>query len=129
MDLVDVTGFLPHDEANRIIDSAGMLLVGGPLDSTPLGRGVVPAKLFEYLASDLPILYIGERPSDAADLLEGFDGCYLVGPSDVDGARRALASGLASGPQSRETDRLSRRCRTRELAEVLQTATRSTSAN
>jgi hypothetical protein len=119
-DLLEETGFIAHDEAMREVMSASMLVGSGIHGADALHRGWVPAKLFEYLASDLPILCVADAESDVARLLTGQPGCQLVAPGDVDQALVALRAGLASpGPQGRDTAAISRSARAEQLAALL----------
>ena len=116
---LEATGFVPHSEAVQLLANSSMLLACGfPADS-PKTAGWVPAKLFEYLASDRPILFIGEAGTDAARMLEDQPGCFRVAPDDVDGVVRALHAGLEVQRVTREVDNLSRRTRAAQLAQIL----------
>lgn len=87
---VEITGLLPHGEALHRLRDAGALLLVGPRDARPELRGWIPGKTFEYLASDLPIIFVGHRGGDAAHLVEQHPGCYVVDSHDVDGLMAAL---------------------------------------
>jgi glycosyltransferase involved in cell wall biosynthesis len=117
--LVEATGFVPHSEAARLLASSSMLFASGAVDNDPIARGWIPAKLFEYLASDLPILYLGDPAGDAAQLLRGQPGCFVIPPSDGDGLTAALEAGLDGTRYSRDVDELSRRAGARKLAGLL----------
>jgi glycosyltransferase involved in cell wall biosynthesis len=117
-DVVEVTGFLSAAEAARQIAGASVLLACGPRDARPSEQGVIPAKLFDYLATELPIIYAGERPNDGATLLEGQPGCHLLAPDDVEGAIEALRA-CRGQRVHRDTARFARRERARELATLL----------
>jgi glycosyltransferase involved in cell wall biosynthesis len=123
-DIVDSTGFIPQQEAMREMMSASMLVASGIAGDDPASRGWVPAKLFEYLASDLPVLYLSRRDTDAARMLDGRPGCHVVAPEDVEGTLKALESGLAGGDTPRDVTDLSREARARSLAQILEKATR-----
>jgi glycosyltransferase involved in cell wall biosynthesis len=117
--LLEVTGFVSHEEAVRAVAASSMLLASGfPADS-PATAGWVPAKLFEYLASDRPILFLGPRDTEAARLLKDEPGCFVVDPGDTSGTLAALREGLRMDRVARETDRHSRQRRASELAAIL----------
>lgn len=126
-DSVESVGFLPHDQALRELMSATMLVASGISGSTPFERGWVPAKLFDYLASGLPVLYLSDRDTDAARLFIGQPGCHVVTPSDADGAVRAIEAGLSEGDHYRPFDEFTRAARTRTLAQILDRARASKS--
>jgi glycosyltransferase involved in cell wall biosynthesis len=117
--LVEATGFLPHDVAMRTMASSSMLVASGFSADKPKTRGWVPAKLFDYLASDLPILYLADPDTDAARMLADQPGCYVVEPTDVSGVAAALRAGLNGGRHPRNLEELSRRARTEALAAIL----------
>jgi hypothetical protein len=121
-DLLEATGFLSHPEAVRTLAGSSMLLATGFPSDSPATAGWVPAKLFEYLGSDRPILFLGERDTDAARLLEGEPGSFVVEPGDVPGTLAALREGLATERVEREAGRHSRERRAAELAAILDAA-------
>jgi glycosyltransferase involved in cell wall biosynthesis len=116
--LVEVTGFLRHGDAMARLSSASVLLLAGPRDTAGTRRGIIPGKVFEYLATDLPILYVGATQCDVADLLREFDGCHICAPDDVDAIAAALLE--ARGQRhTRDVERFTRRALTEELARLL----------
>jgi glycosyltransferase involved in cell wall biosynthesis len=119
---VEVTGFLPLEQAMAAMADSSMLLACGFAGTDPLSLGVIPAKVFEYLASGLPILYLGNPADDAARLLADQPGCHVAEPGDVVAILAALRTGLESPLEHRDTEQFSRRSRTRQLAEVLDAA-------
>jgi glycosyltransferase involved in cell wall biosynthesis len=119
--LVEATGFLPHHEALGALAQSSMLVVPGPYRADEIVRGHVAAKLAECLATDLPILYVGDLDCDAADLLRRYPGCHLVAGDDVDGAVEALHAGRGRRFE-RNVEALSRRRLTARLAGLLDEA-------
>jgi glycosyltransferase involved in cell wall biosynthesis len=92
------------------------------------GRGVLSGKVFEYLAAERPILAVVPPDGAAAELLRATGAGVVVAPDDVAGMRQALvgleasfrAGTLNGTPLSEEwRERLSRRSRVEELAELL----------
>ena len=121
-DLVEVTGFVPHGRAVELIAESSMLFASGGVGTGPVDRGWVPAKLFEYLASDRPILYLGDPEGDAGALLHAQPGCHVVRHDDVDGVLTALRDGLSGTRYDRDVSGHSRRARTEALAMALNEA-------
>jgi glycosyltransferase involved in cell wall biosynthesis len=116
--LVEETGFLPHVEAMAALRTSSALLLAGPHDARGILRGHVAAKLSEYLATDLPIVYVGDPECDAADLLRRYPGCQIVSTDDVEGVVQALK--ISRGRRwRRDVDPLSRRALTGRLAMLL----------
>jgi glycosyltransferase involved in cell wall biosynthesis len=121
-DMVDNVGFVTHEQAKVEMMSASMLVASGIKGGDAVARGWVPAKLFAYLASGVPLLYVSEPDTDAAALMNGQPGCYVVGHHDAEGALRALEEGLASPGFARDTEHLSRINGARTLAGILDRA-------
>ncbi len=121
-DLLEVTGFLSHSEALRALEESSVLLVAGPVDAKGVLRGQVPAKLAEYLVTDLPILYVGDLDSDAADLLRRYPGCHLAANDDIAGAIEGLRLSH-DGRVRREASSLSRAALTERLGAILDRVT------
>jgi glycosyltransferase involved in cell wall biosynthesis len=119
--LVEATGFLSHRDALGALARSSMLLVPGPYRADEIVRGHVAGKLAECLATDLPILYVGDLDCDAADLLRRYPGCHLVAGDDVAGAVEALHAGRGRRYE-RNVEALSRRRLTARLAELLDDA-------
>ncbi|MEW6412555.1 MAG: hypothetical protein AB1483_08800 [Candidatus Zixiibacteriota bacterium] len=88
----DRRGFLPREETVRCLSASSMLYIG--LDST-FGKGIVPGRLFDMIASGRPILAAVDRDGEVARLVketgngigfddDNFDECveYLVSAID-----------------------------------------------
>jgi len=105
-DRLDRVGRVPHDEAMRAMQRARVLLL--PINETPNQAGILPGKLFEYLAAGRPILAVGPPSGDVARVLgEG----HLLMPRDEAAAdhervlelfrRGGMAHGTAHGVYAR----------------------------
>jgi glycosyltransferase involved in cell wall biosynthesis len=116
LDIVEVTGFVPQPEALSLMASATGLIACDFIDTRPLSLGTTPAKLFEYLPSGVPIVYVGHAHGEAARLLDGHPGCYVVPFGDVDAGIRAVQAAVADGVHPRDVASLTRRARSEELA-------------
>ncbi len=66
--LVEKIGYLPHKEALETAAKADVLYL--PLNNTPNVSGIIPGKVFEYLALKKPILSIGDVNGDTAKILK-----------------------------------------------------------
>ena len=60
--------FVPHDQSVDHLLSASVLLMAIP--DVPRNFGILPGKVFEYLAANKPILCVGPAGSDADNLLQ-----------------------------------------------------------
>ncbi|MEM9978692.1 MAG: glycosyltransferase, partial [Cyanobacteria bacterium P01_D01_bin.2] len=95
LDVVSITGSVPHTEALQKLQTADLLFMPLPdrLDGTPGDR--ISLKTYEYLMTDRPILaavpegenrnYLGDKP-----------GVYLVSPFDVEAMAQVIARLLAA---------------------------------
>lgn len=119
---VEITGLLPQREAWERLRGVGALLLAGPRDNRPELRGWSSGKMFEYLASDLPIIFVGDLGTDAARLLEQYPGCYAVDSRDVEGLMHALRQARGGEHHVRDVAGLSRRALTGKLAALLDEA-------
>jgi glycosyltransferase involved in cell wall biosynthesis len=118
LDRTEVTGYVSHDAALRLLAGSSALIGAGPSDGRDALRGWIPAKLLEYLSTDLPILYLSHTPNDGAGLLGEFPGCHVVEPGDSDGFAAALMTS-AGERVAREVENLSWRSRAGQLAGIL----------
>jgi glycosyltransferase involved in cell wall biosynthesis len=126
-DRLELLDYLPHRRALELQrDSEANLL----LLPEAAGRGkVVPSgKIFEYLAAERPILAAVPTDGAAAKLVRETGAGIVVGPEDEKGIREALvglharwkAGHLGDGYLTDdERNRLSRKTRVEELAELL----------
>ena len=95
-DTIRLVGEVPRDEAVRAQRQADVLL----LLTARGARSEATGKLFEYLATDRPILALAERNEAARIVAENRAGT-VVAPDDVEAIRAALRS-AARGELTRE---------------------------
>lgn len=67
-DKIEHVKYLPHDEVLTKADKSSVLLL--PLNDTPNVSGIIPGKIFEYLALQKPILCIGPENGDSARIIK-----------------------------------------------------------
>ena len=125
---LELVPYLPRREALALQrDSEALLL----LIPEARGRGVLTGKIFEYLASERPILAAVPLGGTAAELIEQTRAGPVVAPDDVEGIARALgdlerrhrAGALVQPSLSPEVRvGLSRMARAKELLAVLEEA-------
>jgi glycosyltransferase involved in cell wall biosynthesis len=130
-DALALEGFRPHAEALASMRAADVLLLLVPRAG---GRGlsVVSGKVYEYLAAERPIVALVPPEGDAATLLRETGSAWIADPDDEGVITVALAEAVGAWeadrlgerrltPEWRE--RLDRRTRARELAELLRSVT------
>jgi glycosyltransferase involved in cell wall biosynthesis len=131
-DRVEVVPQKSRSEALALQRDSDALLLLIP-ENEGRGRGVLSGKVFEYLAAERPILAVVPPDGEAAALIRGTGAGTVVAPDDVDGMAAALtelderrrAGALRETPLAPEwRDKLSRRARAREYAELLEAVTR-----
>lgn len=86
--MVEVLGYLPHDQAVSQMKGASMLLLAIP--DTPDNKGIVTGKLFEYLAAQKPILALGPKGGDVEILIDKCRAGKLFSYQDVEGMKNYI---------------------------------------
>ncbi len=123
---IALSPYIPHDEvAETLLCSAALLLPLMPNTETDT-LGLVPAKLFEYLASGRPILCIGPENGDAARIIKethagvtvGFDNKEKMKEVIKDLYQKYLENGLPSN-KSKEIEKYSRRALAEKYVRLL----------
>jgi glycosyltransferase involved in cell wall biosynthesis len=126
-DRLELLPYSGHRQALQLQrDSEALLLLIPEADGR--GRAVLSGKVFEYLAAERPILAAVPPDGEAARLLRETGAGIVVHPEDTGGIRAALEGlvarwragrldGTVLTPELRE--RLSRRARVEELADLL----------
>ncbi len=86
---VKVISYLPHEEiVNEYYKSACLLLL---LNDSKIAKGHIPGKLFEYLASNTPILALGPGDSDVSKILIENSVGLTVDPNDKELLKKSIA--------------------------------------
>lgn len=89
-DCTTVVPFVPHDEAlHYMAESALLLLCIEPFQGD---AGMITSKLYEYLATERPVLGVGPPDGDAAALLREHEAGAMLARSDEAGMREVLAA-------------------------------------
>lgn len=65
---VEKIDYLPHQLAMKVAADSNLLIL--PLNNTPNVDGIIPGKVFEYLALMRPILCIGPEGGDSAKIIQ-----------------------------------------------------------
>jgi len=97
--IVERTPFLPHEEAIREMARSTLLLL--VIESFAEAEGMITSKLYEYLASERPVLGVGPPNGDAHRLLRRHDAGTVVDWSDVDRAAQVLRAHYESWAEGR----------------------------
>lgn len=75
--VVNLMGYVDHKEAIKLqMQSRVLLLIEIDSEDT---KAIIPGKLFEYMASESPILAIGPKGSDIEQIIKSTNtGCYFI---------------------------------------------------
>jgi glycosyltransferase involved in cell wall biosynthesis len=128
LDRMELIPYAPHRRSLELQRDSEALLLLIP-EAGGRGRGVLSGKVFEYLAAGRPILAVVPPDGAAAELIRASGAGVVVAPDDVDGIERELsamrdrwrAGALEPVTLSDQwRDRVSRRSRVQELADLLQ---------
>jgi glycosyltransferase involved in cell wall biosynthesis len=125
-DRVESITFVPRRRSLELQrDSEALLLIAA--DAGGRGTGVIPGKVFEYIAAGRPILAAVPPGGAAAQLIEDVGAGVVASADDVDALRAALLDlhgrwqrgelKVELSPDARE--RVSRRARVAELAQLV----------
>ena len=96
---------IPHKEVTALYGSTSMLLL--VLASQQLAAGNIPGKLFEYMASNCPVLGLGEPEGDTAKILNESGAGKVFGAADVEGMQTFVVKQFQlwkSGEQKLQTN-------------------------
>jgi glycosyltransferase involved in cell wall biosynthesis len=125
-DLNSITGFMgniPHKELIKIYGSSSLLLL--VLTGYKDGEGFLPGKLFEYLATGLPVLGVGPKGDAGNVLAESGVGIMLEGDDHIEIINilkmhfQVWKDSIVNIKPSNNVNKYSRRNVTRQLSELL----------
>ena len=116
-------GYLSHAEANREMRNSDLLLITNFPDEA--SKGIIPGKIFEYLATGNQILSFGPKDSDVKIILDETNAGQHFTYDDAAGLKLFILQqyeNWKSGNLQQETrniDRFSRKNLTGKLSEIL----------
>lgn len=102
---IKIKSLVSHREALEIMKKSHMLLLLKGFDAKGLGQ--VPGKLFEYLGTGNPILYIGPEKCEAAEIVQETGNGYVTG-GDRYKIKEAIEAGYSGYRECRENRNLLR---------------------
>jgi glycosyltransferase involved in cell wall biosynthesis len=82
------TDYMAHSEVVKLLLKSPVLLL--PLNDTPNILGIVPGKLFEYLAAKRPIFAIGNVEGDTAKIIADAHAGTMVGFKDEEHTKKRV---------------------------------------
>lgn len=87
-DRTEFKGYLPHSDSIKSITEASLLLL--LINNTANQKGILPGKLFEYLATGVPILCIGPSDGDISRILKETESGTVVSFEDTEAMKQAI---------------------------------------
>jgi glycosyltransferase involved in cell wall biosynthesis len=87
-DCAEDFGFVDHKKSLAMLGQSQVLLL--PLNDAPNVSGIIPGKLFEYLASNRPIIVIGPGDGDTARIIRETGAGKVAGFGDMAGLIRII---------------------------------------
>jgi glycosyltransferase involved in cell wall biosynthesis len=124
--MFDFLGYLDHSSAIRLMQEANALLLVIP--DIERNEGILTGKLFEYLATRIPIIGIGPVKGDAAEIIKQTQSGQMFDYNDSQGITKMLATLYGHFLQGQKPSialedkvkQYSRQELTRQLAQILQ---------
>jgi glycosyltransferase involved in cell wall biosynthesis len=86
--LVNYVGYVKHAEALRMQNQSQVLLL--VINNTWNNKSILTGKIFEYLASNRPILCIGPKDGDAAEIINNAGSGVMVDYEEVEQVKQQL---------------------------------------
>jgi glycosyltransferase involved in cell wall biosynthesis len=80
--------YMPHGEIITFLMRSPILLL--PLNDTPNTLGIIPGKLFEYLAAGRPIFCIGHPKGDSARIIQDCEAGMVFGFHEKDKMKEGI---------------------------------------
>lgn len=122
-----VHGYVSHQESLEAINKANILVLTN--FDTEASKGIIPGKLFEYMATNNPIIAIGPQDADVEKILNQTKAGQYFSHQEVDSIKKYILEiynqWLANPNQTMQADisevqKFHRRQLTQELAQTLQ---------
>lgn len=117
---IHFAGYVSHKEVFGFYAKADVLVL--ILTDTKNAQGNIPGKLFEYLATGVPILALGDPMGDSAQILKDSGAGVVIAHSDAVGIKKRLRNLIDSDLKtinSADLEKYSRRSLSFQLAQIL----------
>jgi len=119
---LEITPHLNHKAGLKFLGQSAVLLL--PLNNAPNARGILPGKMFEYLALGRPVLAIGPKESDCEEIILKTKAGFYCDFGDKEGLCVALEKMFTDWQngniilETRNIETFSRRNLAREVMEL-----------
>ena len=121
---IEDAGYVDHRKSLEMLKRSQVLLL--PLNDAPNVAGIIPGKLFEYMAAERPILVIGPKDGDTARIVSGTGAGRVAGFTEKDEIRHILDDFYRAylenrlSANSREILKYSRKELTAQLVKIME---------
>jgi glycosyltransferase involved in cell wall biosynthesis len=117
---IHFAGYVSHGEVFGFYAKADVLVL--ILTDTKNAQGNIPGKLFEYLATGVPVLALGDPEGDSAKILKDAGAGEVLAHADKAGIRkqlRALMNDATGKIKASDLEKFSRQNLSHQLAKIL----------
>jgi glycosyltransferase involved in cell wall biosynthesis len=117
---IHFAGYVSHREVFGFYAKADLLVL--ILTDTKNAQGNIPGKLFEYLATGVSILALGDPNGDSSRILRDAGAGEVLSHTDESGIRRKLSTLINSSPSNgnpSDLEKYSRKNLSNQLAKIL----------
>lgn len=117
---IHFAGYVSHQEVFGFYAKADTLVL--ILTDTKNAQGNIPGKLFEYLATGIPVMALGDPNGDSAQILKDSGGGEMIAHTDSSGLKkrlRTLLDSCTSETITADLEKYSRRNLSFQLAKIL----------
>ncbi len=117
---IHFAGYVSHQEVFEFYQKADALVL--ILTDTKNAQGNIPGKLFEYLATGIPVLALGDPKGDSAKILKDAGAGQVISHTDSEGIKtriRTLMEADSILSNSTDLEKYSRRNLSFQLAKIL----------
>ena len=116
--------YVPHDEIINIMGSSQVLLLS--IERTNDSHGIIPGKLYEYIASERPVLAIGPSDADSSKIIQETNSGEFFEFDDFEGVKNFIEkayknflNGNLNVNSNNEIKKFSRKKLTGDFADLL----------
>jgi glycosyltransferase involved in cell wall biosynthesis len=119
-DKVEFMPHVSHETAIKYMMNSSLLLLIIPDHKS--NKTIITGKIFEYIASGIPVICMGPEDGDAADILKACHSGETIRYDDPSSTEEYIVKMMNSGntPDAKAIAEFSRRSATKHLSEILQ---------
>lgn len=117
-DAVELIPYKPHSEAVQTMLNSDVLLLIIP--EIKENKGILTGKLFEYIATENPIILIGPKDGDAAQILSEFNNCSIHDYNEKINLEEIVNTLNSALPSSNIKSKYSRAKQVEEIIDLIQ---------